>query len=222
MAADLILTNDGIQFASGVIVDIKGAMPTSGTYTAGSVVLELTSSVRLSGWKRLTTGAGHVLNTDWSYFSGNPINSGTAVATTSGTSIDFTGIPSGVRRLTLMLRGTSLSGTSDVLVQLGDAGGIENSAYSGGLNPTAAFFSTGFRITDVATAAQTLDCTMMLNRIDGNTWMSSFNTGHPATNVARSGAGSKALSDTLTQVRVTSVNGTDTLDAGLANLLWEF
>lgn len=69
MAADLLLTNQGIQYAGGNIVDLKAAMPSSGSYTAGDIVLESTTGVRLSGWKRLTTGSNHVLNTDWAYFS---------------------------------------------------------------------------------------------------------------------------------------------------------
>lgn len=69
MPADILCSNDGIQYASGAIVDVKAAMPVSGTYTAGSIVLELTTSNRISGWKRLTTGSGHVLNTDWAYFN---------------------------------------------------------------------------------------------------------------------------------------------------------
>jgi hypothetical protein len=212
----------GLRFLSTGSIDLASGMPVSGSYVAGDLVLEFTTISRISGWRRLTTGSGHVLNTDWVYFSGNAINSGTAVATTSGTRVDFTGIPSGVKRITVMLRGCSLSGTSDYMVQLGWSGGVENSGYSGGLNPLSAWFSTGFRVTDVATAAQTLDCVMVLTRIDGNNWMCSFNTGHPASNIARSGAGSKSLSDTLTQVRVTSVNGTDTLDLGSANVFWEF
>ena len=55
---------------------------------------------------------------------------GTLQATTSGTSIDFTGIPSGVRRINLMLNVVSTNGTDSFFVQIGDAGGIENSGYN--------------------------------------------------------------------------------------------
>ena len=61
-----------------------------------------------------------------------PLVSGTAVASTSGTSIDFTSIPSWVKRITLMLAGVSTNGTSDPLIQLGDSGGIENTGYVAG------------------------------------------------------------------------------------------
>ena len=45
--------------------------------------------------------------------------SGTAVASTSGTSIDFTGIPSWVKRITVMFNGVSTSGTSFKQIQIG-------------------------------------------------------------------------------------------------------
>lgn len=46
----------------------------------------------------------------------------TAQATTSGTSVDFTGIPSWVKKITVMFNGVSTSGTSRFLIQLGDSG----------------------------------------------------------------------------------------------------
>ena len=48
------------------------------------------------------------------------ITSGTSVATTSGTSIDFTGIPAGTKRITVMFNNVSLSGASHLLVQMGN------------------------------------------------------------------------------------------------------
>jgi len=56
------------------------------------------------------------------------IVSGTAVASTSGTSIDFTSIPSWVKRVTVMFAGVSTNGTGSYLIQIGDSGGIETSA----------------------------------------------------------------------------------------------
>ena len=61
-----------------------------------------------------------------------PLTSGTAVASTSGTSIDFTGIPSWVKRVTVMFGGVSVSGTSNPLVQLGTGGAPTTSGYAAG------------------------------------------------------------------------------------------
>ena len=81
---------------------------------------------------------------------------GTAVASTSGTSIDFTGIPAWVERITVMFSGVSGSGTSNFLLQIGDAGGIENTGYSGGsFNAgTTANSTAGFDLTAQNLAAQ--------------------------------------------------------------------
>jgi len=80
MSADVILYNQGIQYADGNIVTHAATYPASGSWTTGDIVLEQTSTTRLSGWKRITTGSGNVLGTDWVYCSN--LISGTAQATT--------------------------------------------------------------------------------------------------------------------------------------------
>ena len=63
-----IISDAGVQFAGGNIVDIRSAVPTTGSYTQGDVVIEKSTNSELAGWKRLTTGSDHVLGTDWLYF----------------------------------------------------------------------------------------------------------------------------------------------------------
>jgi len=58
-------------------------------------------------------------------------------ATTSTTAIDFTGIPVGVKRITVMLDGVSTDGSSVLGVQLGDTDGFETSGYVAGVTQTA-------------------------------------------------------------------------------------
>jgi len=154
----------------------------------------------------------------------------TAVASTSGTSIDFTGIPAWVEKITVMFNGTSLSGTSNILVQLGDSGGIENTGYQGAsLYLTsavagAAANSAGFIINVVSTAAQVTSGNLFINLLDTatNTWSASGVFGSTGTNTAITLAGgAKSLSATLDRVRITTVNGTDTFDAGSVNIIYE-
>ena len=156
---------------------------------------------------------------------GGAITSGTAVASTSGTSIDFTGIPSWVKRITVMFSGVSTSGTSNYLVQLGDSGGFETSAYvgqvsivTGGINTLS--FSSGFLLTQqTSSAAFTYSGAMTITLLGNNNYVeTSLVGGGGGVNF---GAGSKTLSDTLTQVRITTVNGTDTFDAGTINIMYE-
>lgn len=156
-----------------------------------------------------------------------PIVRGTAQATNTGaTSYEYTGIPSWVKRITVMFNGVSLNGTSNVLVQLGDSGGIENTGYLGGCSLQAAGVieaanSTAGYIIALAAAARVTHGNLIICSMGSNLWSASGAFGF--SNAAASGAsgGSKTLSDTLTQLRITSVSGTDTFDAGTINIMYE-
>ena len=148
--------------------------------------------------------------------------SGTAV-TASGTSVDFTGIPSTAKRITVMFSGVSTSGTSNIQVQLGDSGGVETTGYVSAANYSTltASSTAGFILLwGINAAADTQQGCVIICNLTGNVWASN---GNMADNGGRnsSSAGSKTLSDTLTQVRITTVNGTDTFDAGTINILVE-
>jgi len=158
---------------------------------------------------------------------GAPITLKAQQASTSGTEIDFTGIPAGVKRITVMLKGVSLSGTDNLLVQIGDAGGPEVSSYissSGATNNGAggavASSTAGF-IIQGGGAAGIVSGTMTLSLMDAATfsWVSAHAT-KTSTTLTASGSGEKALSAELTQVRVTRT-GTDTFDAGAVGLSYE-
>lgn len=152
-----------------------------------------------------------------------PLVSATAQASTSGTSIDFTGIPSWVKRITILFSGVSLSSTADILVQLGDSGGFETTGYisSGSATGTGAAISnstTGMIIRSAAAASITSGI-MTLQNISGNSWVASF-AGKQSSTASSYGGGDKTLSDTLTQVRITTTS-TDTFDAGTINIMYE-
>lgn len=147
---------------------------------------------------------------------------GTAVNSTSGTSIDFTGIPSWVKRITVMFEGVSTNGGSPVQIQLGDSGGIENSGYfSASTNSTVTSnYTSGFGI--YAAQAQNIRNGIMdILKINNNNFVQSHNIGLSDTTIAISGGGSKTLSATLDRIRITTVNGTDTFDAGQINIMYE-
>ena len=155
-----------------------------------------------------------------------PIVSGTAVASTSGTSIDFTSIPSWVKRITVMLNGVSTNGTSNWLVQLGDSGGIETTGYSARAvtltNNSSVTSTAGLISTAIVAAANATSGSIIISLLDSttNTWVSQGNLLDP-TNYLHTASGVKALSATLDRVRITTVNGTDTFDAGTINILYE-
>jgi hypothetical protein len=175
-------------------------------------------SVVINGSAGVTTNSGAVYN---------GIASGTAVASTSGTSIDFTGIPSWVKRITVMFNGVSGNGTSNIQVQLGDAGGIETTGYSsaavqmvGGSAVVGTSATSGFLATASNSAVSVHNGNIVFNLLSSNTWIQN-GTLYNTVGAINSSAASKSLSDTLTQVRITTVNGTDTFDAGSINILYE-
>ena len=152
---------------------------------------------------------------------------GTAVASTSGTSIDFTSIPSWVKRVTVMFDGVSTNGSSLPLIQLGDSGGVENTGYisvSGliyGGTPATASSTAGFIInSNLATNTHSGAITISLLGSNGWTCQGSV-CGTINANQSITITGSKTLSATLDRVRITTANGTDTFDAGSINILYE-
>ena len=214
------LSDTGLQFASGNLIDIKTAMPSTGSYTQGDVIVEKSVNGTLSGWKRLTTGSAHVLGTDWLYFS-DGITLGTTQNTTSGTSIDFTSIPSWVKRITVNLRGTSSTGTSNYLLQIG-AGSVDTTGYlSSCLDFTTSSSTAGFILTASVSSGNTRSGAVILTNLGSNIWVASGV--YCRTDSATGGvlSGDKSLSGALDRIRLTTVGGTDTFDAGSVNIMYE-
>jgi hypothetical protein len=158
-----------------------------------------------------------------------PLTLATAQNTTSGTSIDFTGIPSWVKRITVMLDGVSTSSTSPVIIQLGDSGGVETSGYVGATGIAqsgtsgSGVLGAGFTTDGNATLSGSMVRygSVVIANIASNAWVAQGCVGD--TNFERVGivGGSKTLSATLDRVRLTTVNGTDTFDAGSVNIMYE-
>ena len=152
------------------------------------------------------------------------IKSGTAVASTSGTSIDFTNIPSWVKRVTVMFNQVSLSGTSGFLVQLGDAGGVETTGYASTVlndsGSTTTDSTSGFILTNTGSSNTiTWKGALYLNLVNTNTFVGT--SALTRAGGAQYATGVKELSAAIDRVRITTVNGTDTFDAGTINILYE-
>jgi hypothetical protein len=187
---------------SSVVIsgDTSGAITVSAPLVAGTNTLTLQAATATSAVNKLET----------------------AVASTSGTSIDFTSIPSWVKRITVMFSGVSTNGASNLLVQIGDSGGIENTGYlsSNCVQTGTVTSSTAGLVLGGANAASVVSGSMTISALGSNSWVSS----HAAKNSPAAtcyGGGDKTLSDTLTQVRITTVGGTETFDAGSVNILYE-
>jgi len=158
-----------------------------------------------------------------SYF----LKQGVAQSTVSGTSIDFTAIPSAVKRVTFTAVGISTNGTSAFTLQIGTSAGVDTSGYASGYNYFNASIISGntgggLRLEPAVPAATaSYIITALLTRVSGNTWTLDgkvYRTDGPGGGV---GLASKTLSGELDRVRLTTSSGTETFDAGIANIMWE-
>jgi hypothetical protein len=172
-----------------------------------------------------TIGAAKVTPTNLS----QPLTSGTAVASTSGTAIDFTGIPSWVKRITVMLNGVSVSGTSPILLQLGDSGGIENTGYSGMSGLTSAGGANSYvgvtsgiplGYSTMSSASQSSGNLRIVN-LSGNNWIIDGILSASSLNYLITFAGAKETSAILDRIRITTFGGSNTFGSGSINIMYE-
>jgi hypothetical protein len=156
------------------------------------------------------------------------ITSGTAQTAPPATPeyFDFTGIPSWVKRITVMLRSVSGSGTSPFLLQLGTSSGIDNTGY---VSQNAYLYSAvvttssteGFLLTGSNLAAESVTGQFVLSNQTGNVWVGNGGMARSGGVYLQLNAGGVSLSGELTQLRITTVNGTDTFDGGTINIQYE-
>ena len=176
-------------------------------------------AVVINGSAGVTTNSGAVYN---------GLQTDTAKSAT-GTSVDFTGIPSWVKRITVMFSGVSTNGTSVPMVQLGDSGGIENTGYLGSASTIANVasvssltYTVGFYLLGSGPlATSVVHGQIILSNITGNNWVASGIIGGSNAAYNAFTGGDKTLSATLDRIRVTMFNGTDTFDAGTINIIYE-
>ena len=157
-----------------------------------------------------------------------PFTLATAQNSTSGTSIDFTGIPSWAKRVTVVLSGVSTNGTSSLIIQIGGNGVVVDTGYNAqsvvaqnGNTTTGTVYTTGFGVLG-ASAANAVTGLFQVELITGSTWIfGGTHTIGTATATTGVSSGVKTLSATLDRVRITTVNGIDTFDAGSINISYE-
>jgi len=213
LAGTLAVANGGTGAATATAYAVQcGGTTSTGAYQS-------VASVGTSG-QILTSNGAAALPT----FS-EKIVQGTAVATTSGTSANFTGIPSYVKRITVMFSGVSTSGVSNILLQLGTSAGVVSTGYLA----TSFYSSTtavnnnnstaGFNFDDI-TAAGLISGTVVVTALGSNMWVANGFVKTSTTSSALT-AGDITLGGTLDRVRITTANGTDTFDAGTINILYE-
>jgi hypothetical protein len=195
--------------------DTSGAVTVSAPAIAGSNTLTLQAATATSSVNTLATAKAY----NWN-------------GLTTNTSIDFTDLPSWVKRITVMFNGVSWSTITPFLrIQLG-SGSVETSGYSGALtwitSSSVASWQTsptaGFDVAAMGAATDTVQGSVIFSLLGSNTWTCSgvvFRASGAGTQSINQVAGSKTTSGALDRVRITTSNGTDTFDAGTINILYE-
>lgn len=153
------------------------------------------------------------------------ITSAASVATTSGTAIDFTGIPSWAKRITLIFNSVSTTGASSLVARIG-SGSISSSGYVSNMNYVnnssnscyGVADATGFVLTKDNTAASAFTGMLTICQLSSGIYV--------ASGVGNFGAGAffsglLSLGASLDRVRLTTLGGTDTFDAGSINISYE-
>lgn len=236
--------------ATGNLVHITGTTPTSAiTMTSGQWMRCIADAAwpltyhattnRISGGVDYTCAVGDTIDYfyDGTTVIGNitkkdgtavvdvdvGITLGTAVAATSGTYIYFSGIPATAKRVTLVLAGVSTNGTSPFIVQIGDVGGIETNGYTSGAGSRSAEVTSaiGFILNQAGGATGIYTAVIPITLFDTNSWATSGALNRVSDGFAQTFGGQKILSGTLDRVLLTTVNGTDTFDAGTVNITYE-
>jgi len=217
---------------ANLATNVTGTLPVANggtgasTLTSGSVIVGAGTSTPTFV---APTTAGNVLftanGTSWS--STPKITSDTAVASTSGTSITFTGIPSWVKRITIMLNSVSVSGSNAIQAQIG-SGSITTTGYvstgvtiTSGASATSTTSTTGFVVGASGGSGDVLNGAITIYNISGNIWVSNATVAQTNAFI-RMGAGViTSLGGALDRVALTTVGGTDTFDAGSVNIIYE-
>jgi hypothetical protein len=184
---------------------------TSGAITLAAPAVSGTNTITLPA----ATGTAVVAGQN------SAITASTTQASTSGTAINFTGIPSWVQKVTVNYYNVSTNGSSQLLFRLGTSSGVETTGYLGSVAVpaiTSTSSSVGFP-TVFATAANTRQGSMVFTLVGSNVW-AGIGMMSDGTAVALI-SGTKPLAGTLDRVQIVPANGTDTFDLGSINIQYE-
>ena len=214
--------------ASGVVRYFRFSGALTLTHNATKLILPGASNIITAAndcGRAMSLGSGDWIVTKFARYSGAAIvgmSSGTAIATTSGTVHEFTGLPSGTREIIFMLNVVSLDSlTPALIVQIGDSGGIETTGYVA--HSAAVTSTTYFPICDATASTRTYTGMVRLRIFSAstNTWLLEGNIfNDAATPVEFVSLGIKSLSGTLDRIRLSNAGAVATFDAGSINILY--
>lgn len=214
--------------ADGMIITIESTQQITALTVQGNTGQSLVGGTVTMRANQPESFIYRLTNTTWYPFAGatnSQIVPGTAQNSTSGTSIDFTSIPSWVRRITVMFSGVSTNGSSSIQAQLG-SGSVTTSGYvssvvAGQTGVTMTSITSGHAVNTSITSSTVMNGTVVFTLLTGNTWVGVSVITATGLNSYANGTSTVSLSGALDRVRITTVGGTDTFDAGSINILYE-
>ena len=153
-----------------------------------------------------------------------PLVPGTNVASTSGSSISFTAIPSWVKRVVVVFNGVSMNSSGLVYMRLGTSAGNATSGYLGAsiyINTTGSTLASSYWPLDGTSlgAGATRYATYTISNVTGNTWVMSGTTSNSNDTGISVTNGGIALSGVLDRVALETSAGA--FDAGSINIFYE-
>jgi len=221
-AKNLILNG----LTSGTITLAANAVAGTSTLTLPAVTDTLVGLAATQTLTNKTLTSPTITGAVVSSMGSSVLTSDTAKPSTSGTTVDFTSIPSWVKRVTVMFSGVSTSGTNNYIIQLGygatptyvTSGYLGSATTQGG---TSTSFSTGLMFNNSPSATDAYSGIATITNITGNAWTMTSMIGNTVNNNMRYGAGNVSTVTVLTAIRITTVGSTDTFDAGNINIMYE-
>jgi hypothetical protein len=213
-------------------------------HTAGTERLRIASAgqIGIGGANYGTSGqvltsAGASAAPSWTTISTTPANGSItpeklsqpttfSSTTASGNIVEFTGVPSWVRKIIVAIANASTTSQGSYDLQLGHSGGYETTGYTGistaitGTNQSSnATLSSSFSAGGQTNGSQTRRGSFELVNVSGNIWQCGGIFSTTPDNHLRIFSGHKTLSGTLDRVRVI-LGSSDTFDAGNISIMY--
>ena len=152
------------------------------------------------------------------------ITLGTEVAHGGGTTRTLTDIPSGVKKVTVMIEQLSSNGTDNYLLQIGPSGGVETSGYdcdAGSMNNAYTNSTAGFLLMQTTVAASLYNGTYHLYLFNSSDNQWGFSGGCSTNNDAFVTHGQKSISGVLNKISITTTGGSNVFDSGAVNIQFQ-